>query len=673
MTTTRLRFVLLNLSIFLLFGLLPNLSLISDQYLFDYPKVLLVYLFAIIFFGVLSYSVVKSITYSIRIRLSSILICIWLLILLLSTVFSQSAFISFLGDWNTQNRGQGFLMSISFLLIFLYFRQEASRGILLKVLFVTSLGAIYNFLWGVINQSGLAYFRDLPLRMSSLEFNTIDHANYLSLALPASIVMFFVSKTNLQKLVSLIGIFILTMGIVLSLTRGAWISILTVFILMLRVVYLKGVFRLRIIRLLGFGIIIFLIVGLYYIWPVVIQRVKETVDPSIYNSINIRILEYQAGFNIFASYPVLGSGPDTIRIVYPRFRFANLNSNVQEWNQQTTFLRSYYLQILATTGVFGFVIFLGLIYQIFHTVFNHLKNLSLVFFGIFFVWLIIVVSFIFYGASIGQLVFFWGLGGLMLGLQKNEPFFVFNISGNSTLLTFKYVLKIITAFLVLILIILLLLDGFSRWVFWRRLYAADRDGRLVMISKAIHINPFNLKLRHNFVSESLPKISQGVQFMKDSSGLVESWINDAEDILKVSESFVGNDPSLKNDYSLLLLQKVRLVESERKKDVLQKAVGVTKELIRINPTSPEALDNLTMIYLAMEGKNLKDAEIIANKSIKVMPLFVAGYHHLAESLKQQGRFQEAVAVYQDAIKIYPEDAIAPKEIEKIIKLKSVLQ
>ena len=90
---------------------------------------------------------------------------------------------------------------------------------------------------------------------------------------------------------------------------------------------------------------------------------KQTLD---YSS-SIRLNYWRGAINIFKSYPVFGSGPDTFYIIYPKFQKDILSSG--------KYAHNWLLEILSENGLMAAIIFLIFLYLIYRSYFKSSRSL----------------------------------------------------------------------------------------------------------------------------------------------------------------------------------------------------------------------------------------------------------------------------------------------------------
>ncbi len=90
-----------------------------------------------------------------------------------------------------------------------------------------------------------------------------------------------------------------------------------------------------------------------------------------------------------------------------------------------------------------------------------------------------------------------------------------------------------------------------------------------------------------------------------------------------------------------------------KKGEIEKALGLFKKAIELNPRYPKAYNNLGNLYNDL-GKN-EEAIAIFKKAIEVDPGYIEAYNNLANTYSDMGKKEEALSLYKKVIEINPKD------------------
>jgi len=169
-----------------------------------------------------------------------------------------------------------------------------------------------------------------------------------------SIVLF--EKNTKWKLVGLIGLVPGLGGIIVTYSRGGWISLL------------GGLFAIALLRSKKV-LILLIIIGLtipLFVPELVQNRIKSVTDLE-HSSNKARILIWKAGINMVQDHPILGAGFFNVKHIYERYK---LHSSDTVYVQ----LHNIYLNVLAELGIIGFLIFLSLIAYMGKITFGLLKK-----------------------------------------------------------------------------------------------------------------------------------------------------------------------------------------------------------------------------------------------------------------------------------------------------------
>lgn len=213
-----------------------------------------------------------------------------------------------------------------------------------------------------------------------------DHTSYgavIALFLPISLAIAIKSSQfRIKKYLGLIIFMILSVGIVLSYTRAAWVSL----------VLALGVFT--IIRLkIKFSIILItslILTGLFFAFQNDIIRALErneqdsssNLSEHIQSISNIttdasnveRLNRWSCAIRMFNEKPMLGWGPGTYMFKYAPFQKKSEKTWISTNRGTLGNAHSEYLGPLSESGVLGLLTFLGIVITIFYSGINALKR-----------------------------------------------------------------------------------------------------------------------------------------------------------------------------------------------------------------------------------------------------------------------------------------------------------
>lgn len=194
-------------------------------------------------------------------------------------------------------------------------------------------------------------------------FGNPNHfAGFLAILLPIGIVLLFVyTRTWVRTLVGVITICLL-LELLQTTTRGAWLAAIVTVPMIVALLWPE--FRKR--PLISLPIAGLLLVGVFA--AVIVLGPTRSLGTALrsafqfgtYSSAEQRVELWQSAWKMGLNRPILGFGPDTFRIVFPRYqsaRFVSLYGPDQIANGPHNIFMNY----LASSGFPGLAIFLALI------------------------------------------------------------------------------------------------------------------------------------------------------------------------------------------------------------------------------------------------------------------------------------------------------------------------
>jgi len=378
----------------------PLIVFSQTSELFEFNKIIFIYICSIILFGLLIFKLMAD---KLKPKLSffDILILIFLFSQILSTIFSIDKHTSIFGYYGRFNGGLVSIVAyiiIYFSIKYLFFLNNIEG--LLKTSIISSILVI---LWGLPGKFG----HDFSCLIFTGQFNnscwtnqfhpeqrmfsTLGQPNWLGAYLAVNFffgLYFFIKSMNIKirwfKFMWIIYLLLNLSAILFTRSRS---SLLALFIGIAIFVFLHFV---RIKRSSGIGVLI--IVGLLIfvtVNGVDFSKTLTSVFPSknnistqtnkfnvgVTDSFDIRQIVWEGAIKLGNRYPLLGSGVETFAYAYyfVRPQSHNLTS---EWDYLYNKAHNEYLNYYATTGIFGIATYLLLIIGVFIL---SLSNLSFLF------------------------------------------------------------------------------------------------------------------------------------------------------------------------------------------------------------------------------------------------------------------------------------------------------
>lgn len=666
--------------VLLTFGVIPIVhTFLPVFWEIEHTRALLLYItILLIILSSLLFHAFKNESYKLKLNYLDILILLFFVINVVSVIFSNNFYAAIFGA--PLDMPQGSLLFLSGLIfLYYYYCSITTKRLFIVAACATLLAALYEVIFSFFDPSNVNFFKGLPIRATAYDNSPISFANFLMISAPLAMSLAIYWKNKILKTVTLVALVAILSVIILSLTRSVWIvtlfqiGILTYFLVKLRLTNFKQLIQKK--YMLGTFAILFGI-GLY-LAPIITNKITSilTEDPS-YNSAAIRIKEYKSALKIIGDYPILGVGPEGVAYLGNQYKSPKLNKNEQEWNWPLIFIRNYYLHLGAINGAAGLLVFLVILIYFIKLFFQQQANLigkkeSIILVGFFCSWLSIIVHYFFYaGTTISQL-FFWQISGLLAGEIINH--------NKSVLIEKTIPAKIVKIFLLpfivffLFVLVFIYKDYQSQIYYQKSIGNTDFEEKIKDVEKAITLNPYNMKYQRRYVGIITVLIVNAMNEDKTEIMPINQMIIDGQKHLDFAKRVDPYNPDLALEQAFLSNIKFMHLKNDKTADrtpAFNKAEQDIKFAYALDPTNPLALDTLTTLYLDYDGKKIIEAENTARETMRLKYTYLHAHHHLGEALKQQGRFEEAVDAYKQALVINPDDQISTEQIEIIRLLQS---
>ncbi|MGC9049107.1 MAG: O-antigen ligase family protein [Patescibacteria group bacterium] len=396
---------------------------------------------------------------------------VFIIILGLSTIFSQVPWFSFWGSWE---RRMGYLAWLHFFafgsILFLNLKsQKQIQRITITIVITSAIVVTYGF----IQLLGLEPFEwSEEAFYTHRVYSTIGQPNFLGSWLLLIIPLIFYGLIKFKNfLVKFLMVLLLIAALacfVLTQSRGGWIGfVVAIFFFFTILFWLKNkkkiVLVILLLVLLGLSLIIYLNFHPLKINPTdhpLVIRLKTFSDVKVFGK--YRLIHWQAAFDIIKNRPLtrilIGSGMGSQRFNLPKYyrpEFAIYEAP----NIYLDYVHNDILDTLLTSGVLGLVSYLGLIIISFYLGFKKIrKNI----FGLFLLTGLIgyLISLQFSFHIMSTLPYFWLYLGLIFWIHQQKDNEEKKEQNNK-------IFKIIS------IILIILITIFTIWWFNLRLYLAS--------------------------------------------------------------------------------------------------------------------------------------------------------------------------------------------------------
>ena len=426
------------------------------------------------------------------------------------------------------------------------------------------------------------------------------------------------------------------------------------------------------------GSLLLMALGLVAIvWQIIVLPQKPIVLPYAYGLQTAFATISQDASRFLASF-FFGSGYGTFLADFTRFRLPAFNLEPNIWNLSFSYSSSYFLELIATTGLLGAVAFLSILVVAIKTKVN-----SPLFFSLFFIFVLAfllpfsftVVALVFiilalYSVSLtvnnDKRVFDITIVALKLGLN---PFETKDKKGEGNL-----VLPIIFSVIVALLVVLVGYYTFTFMVsdvkFAQSLKAANANNAQAtyqLQTQAIQAFPYrsdyhrifsqiNLAIANSLVSQN-QKPNQ--QMQQNIVSLLQQAIASAKNAATLSPLTSQNLQNLSNIYR-------NLINVGQNAD--QFAILTMNQAIALDPYNPQLYIQLGGIYYQLNQYDAAQTQF--QTAIKLKGDFANAYYNLGHTLEAKGNLTDALSAYQVVRQLVKDNAENLRKIESEI---SVLQ
>lgn len=227
-----------------------------------------------------------------------------------------------------------------FLLVPLIYNSFIEEKTLLSFNYSISFAVILSFLMSFAQYKGIAFPQE---RVSGFVGHYMTQAGISLLFICLSLPMILITE-RLKKVLWIVVSLLAFFSLILTFTRSAWLGVLVAIATILSLLRPKLLI-----------VVIPLLIAIILLSPMnVKKRFLSIFDPSDETNKD-RIHMGIAGLRIISKYPFFGSGPDTIRLIYSKYKPADAVRN-------NPHLHNNILQIFAERGVFALLSWLWFIY-----------------------------------------------------------------------------------------------------------------------------------------------------------------------------------------------------------------------------------------------------------------------------------------------------------------------
>jgi O-antigen ligase len=341
-------------------------------------------------------------------------ICLFFIANIVSTIFSVNPFRSF---WGNAERMEGlwslfFYLSYFFLLLTLFqFNPQAKKIIFYSILIVTTLISIIELRQAFI----------LKEERPSATLGNPTYIGFLNLLTIFLILYFYFEEKTFEKYFYVPLIALNFLSLIASQTRGSILGLLVgIFVFVFFYLLLSKIETKK--KILALGLFFIFLVSFFFFLKTDIalqipgiKRLSETLQNPV--SVFPRFYAWKIFLHGFKEKPIFGWGPETMPIAF----FSNFDPRIFNY-EQAIFDRPHnkFIEILVSTGVFGFIswllIFLAFIYYVFKTNINFYQKSAL----LAFLFSYLAQNFSLFDMQASYILFFYGLSLITQKIEFKE-------------------------------------------------------------------------------------------------------------------------------------------------------------------------------------------------------------------------------------------------------------
>lgn len=497
----------------------------------------------------------------------------WIIVLSVSLTFSVAKLASF--EELMRN-----VMYISLPMI-VYTWSESTNRIKLLSYLILSVGSVVSLIaMGTFIRD---YFNTMTFNPASSPLGrTNDLGAFMLLIFPLSFSNFLYEEKHLEKASYAFVALISFVTIILTFSRGIWLSTLLALILILSLGF----------KILKKNIVYLIALAIAGVTPIILNRESivnrflslQNIFNNAENSLEWRKSLLRGCFEVFLDNPSIGTGINTFPFVYSFYQERAGYFSINPHN--------YYLQLLAETGVTGTFTFLVLVSSILYMSFKAFKHSEKIFKGIALGLLVGIISSLLHISvdidwSVSAIpILFWVEVGILISIYRAVNFKETRFSNIND--RFNYIKRPLLKVMAISLIVFPLMNFYSLNLFTTA-SALYRDRNLDLAEKyikwAINLAPFSSAKHQNQYAEIL--------MLK----------GEKEKALEYSKKAIKFDKSNYNYYKTYSEILMELDPEKNKNEALE---SLTKAVIYNPYMHPKGYENVADFYLKYKN-NKKEA------------------------------------------------------------------
>jgi len=194
-------------------------------------------------------------------------------------------------------------------------------------------------------------------RIAGFMGHYMTQAGLLLLVCALALSMFAFTQDRLRYLWG-IAFALASAGSLLTITRSAWIGIMVVVIVVLLLYKPKTLVLVPVV-----------VLAVYFLSPQPVKRRAMSIFDTKVTSNKLRIEYFKAGLKIIRDYPLFGTGPNTVHVIFQRPKYG-----LSEEARDNVHLHNNFIQIAAERGIPTMLVWLTFLIWVFLALVKQLKN-----------------------------------------------------------------------------------------------------------------------------------------------------------------------------------------------------------------------------------------------------------------------------------------------------------
>lgn len=698
---------ILTISFYLLFFATPLLWAPFSFELFEYNKMMAVYLLTIVITGSWLLKMLGERRLLIKRSPLDIPLLIFWGANVLSTIFSIDPHTSWWGYYSRSNGG--LLSTTSYLLLYFAFTSNFEKDSIPKLLRAALFSGVIVSVWAIMEHFGVSpscivltgqftdacWVQDVQARV----FATLGQPNwlaaYLAMLIFPALFLLLTSRSKTPLILNTLYLILLYLAFTFTYSRGATLGLIggvgVVACGMAFLIYKNGPKLLSPLQkrglaiLVGTLIIISLTFGTALTSFKLISKFSPPPRPSISvggssqlesggtESGEIRLIVWKGALAIFKHYPIFGSGVETFAYSYYQFRPAEHNL-VSEWDFLYNKAHNEFLNYLATTGAVGFLSYLGAIgafifwsikYYVLSIKNKGALNTRYLILATLAAYISYLVQNMFGFSVVIVALFFYLFPALsFVEAEATYPLQIKSLLTKRLSSLFQqysdlFIVAKIAVFVLLAVFIITLGRYYAGDIFFAQGYKANEAGNPGRAHNALTLAT-SLNPGEPFYISELAYSAAGaaVALSEEDTTLSAQLKNEA---IEGTDQVLSENPRNVSYFRTAI--RTYYLLSALDKSYSDKTLQVLDKTIALAPTDPKLPYNKALL-LTEEGKN-EEAVKVLQDTIRLKPNYREAYLTLADVYVKLGQKEKAKTALEKVLQMIPND---PEALDRLKKL-----